>query len=86
MSAIVGAKPVDRRTLIEAANIRGLHARRHEANYGFAPETNLERLDDVIASLLEQRDSLRKPAKRHVIDRLPIAFEKPRHNSCSPAG
>ena len=32
IGAIVGAKPVDRRTLIEeAANIRGLHARRHEA-------------------------------------------------------
>ena len=77
IGAIVGAKPVDRRTLIEeAANIRGLHARRHEAELRFrAAETNLERLDDVIASLLEQRDSLRKQARqaaryRSVADRI----------------
>ena len=57
IGAIVGAKPVDRRTLIEeAANIRGLHARRHEAELRLrAAETNLERLDDVIAGLIEQR-------------------------------
>ena len=77
IGAIVGAKPVDRRTLIEeAANIRGLHARRHEAELRLrAAETNLERLDDVIAGLLEQRDSLRKQARqaaryRSVADRI----------------
>ena len=77
IGAIVGAKPVDRRTLIEeAANIRGLHARRHEAELRLrAAETNLERLDDVIAGLIEQRDSLRKQARqaaryRSVADRI----------------
>ncbi|NCW31034.1 MAG: hypothetical protein EBV87_05390 [Alphaproteobacteria bacterium] len=77
IGAIVGAKPVDRRTLIEeAANIRGLHARRHEAELRLrAAETNLERLDDVIAGLSEQRDSLRKQARqaaryRSVADRI----------------
>ena len=55
---------VDRRTLIEeAANIRGLHARRHEAELRLrAAETNLERLDDVIAGLIEQRTRVNKPA------------------------
>ena len=77
IGAIVGAKPVDRRTLIEeAANIRGLHARRHEAELRLrAAENNLERLDDVIAGLIEQRDSLRKQARqaaryRSVADRI----------------
>jgi len=77
IGAIVSAKPVDRRTLIEeAANIRGLHARRHEAELRLrAAETNLERLDDVIAGLIEQRDSLRKQARqaaryRSVADRI----------------
>ena len=66
IGAIVGAKPVDRRTLIEeAANIRGLHARRHEAELRLrGAETNLERLDDVIAGLIEQRESLKKQARQ----------------------
>ena len=77
IGAIVGAKPVDRRILIEeAANIRGLHSRRHEAELRLrAAETNLERLDDVIAGLIEQRDSLKKQARqaaryRSVADRI----------------
>ena len=77
IGAIVGAKPVDRRALLEeAANIRGLHARRHEAELRLrGAETNLERLDDVIAGLVEQRDSLRKQARqaaryRSVADRI----------------
>ena len=77
IGAIVGAKPVDRRALLEeAANIRGLHARRHEAELRLrGAETNLERLDDVIAGLAEQRDSLRKQARqaaryRSVADRI----------------
>ena len=46
--------------LEEAANIRGLHARRHEAELRLrSAESNLERLDDVIAGLIEQRDSLK---------------------------
>ncbi len=77
IGAIVGARPTDRRALLEeAANIRGLHARRHEAELRLrGAETNLERLDDVIAGLIEQRDSLRKQARqasryRSVADRI----------------
>ena len=77
IGAIVGARPVDRRALLEeAANIKGLHARRHEAELRLrGAETNLERLDDVIAGLTEQRDSLRKQARqaaryRSVADRI----------------
>ena len=66
IGAIVGAKPTDRRALLEeAANIRGLHARRHEAELRLrSAESNLERLDDVIAGLIEQRDSLKKQARQ----------------------
>ncbi|MDC1383245.1 AAA family ATPase [Candidatus Puniceispirillum sp.] len=77
IGSIVGAKPVDRRILIEeAANIRGLHSRRHEAELRLrAAETNLERLGDVIVSLIEQRESLKKQARqaanyRSVADRI----------------
>ena len=66
IGAIVGAKPNDRRVLLEeAANITGLHSRRHEAELRLrGAETNLERLDDVIVGLTEQRDSLRKQARQ----------------------
>ena len=51
----------------EAANIRGLHARRHEAELRLrSAESNLERLDDVIAGLIEQRDLLKKQARQAV--------------------
>ena len=77
VGAIIGARATDRRALLEeAANIRGLHARRHEAELRLrGAETNLERLDDVIAGLVEQRDSLRKQARqasryRSVADRI----------------
>ena len=77
IGAIVGAKPTDRRALLEeAANIRGLHARRREAELRLrSAESNLERLDDVIAGLIEQRESLKKQARqaaryRSVADRI----------------
>ncbi|MDC3234991.1 chromosome segregation protein SMC [Candidatus Puniceispirillum sp.] len=77
IGTIIGAKPNERRILIEeAANIRGLHSRRHEAELRLrAAENNLERLDDVIAGLSEQRDSLKKQARqaaryRSVADRI----------------
>ena len=52
IGAIVGAKPVDRRHLLEeAAGIAGLHGRRREAELRLrAAEANLERLDDIIAA------------------------------------
>ena len=50
VGALIGAKPAERRALIEeAAGITGLHSRRHEAELRLkAAETNLGRLDDVV--------------------------------------
>ena len=49
VGAVIGAKPVERRHLLEeAAGITGLHSRRHEAELRLrAADTNLARLDDV---------------------------------------
>ena len=57
IGAIVGAKPEDRRSLIEeAANIKGLHQRKREAESRLRQtESNLERVQDVITQLAEQR-------------------------------
>ena len=77
IGAIINAKPRDRRHLLEeAANIRGLHARRHEAELRLrAAETNLERLEDVLTALSNQMEGLRKQARqaaryRSVSDRI----------------
>ena len=61
IGAIINAKPADRRSLLEeAAGITGLHSRRHEAELRLrAAETNLERLDDVIATLVSQLQGLK---------------------------
>lgn len=66
IGAIVGAKPEDRRSLIEeAANIKGLHQRKHEAELRLKnTETNLERIQDVITQLEEQRGQLAKQARQ----------------------
>ena len=49
IGALVTAKPVDRRAIIEeAAGIAGLHARRHEAELRLnASENNLKRADEL---------------------------------------
>ncbi len=62
---IIGAKPVQRRDLLEeAAGITGLHARRHEAELKLrAAETNLERLQDVIGTLETQLRDLERQAR-----------------------
>ena len=62
---IIGAKPVQRRALLEeAAGITGLHARRHEAELKLrAAETNLERLQDVIGTLETQLRDLERQAR-----------------------
>ena len=62
---IIGAKPVQRRALLEeAAGITGLHARRHEAELKLrAAETNLERLQDVIGTLEGQLRDLERQAR-----------------------
>jgi len=66
IGAIVGAKPEDRRSLLEeAANIKGLHQRRHEAELRLKnAETNLERLEDIANQLGEQRAQLAKQARQ----------------------
>lgn len=66
IGSIVQAKPTDRRLLLEeAANIRGLHTRRHEAELRLkAAEQNLERLDDVLKALEGQRQALRRQARQ----------------------
>lgn len=77
IGAIIGAKPEDRRSLIEeAANIKGLHQRKHEAELRLRnTETNLERLEDLIGQLTEQKNQLAKQARqaaryRSVADRI----------------
>ena len=77
VGALINAKPVERRNLLEeAANIRGLHQRRHEAELRLnTAETNLERLDDILIQLDEQKASLVKQARqatryRSIADRI----------------
>jgi chromosome segregation protein len=66
IGAIINAKPVERRSLLEeAAGISGLHSRRHEAELRLrAAEANLERLDDVIVTLQAQFETLKKQARQ----------------------
>jgi chromosome segregation protein len=66
VGAIINAKPVDRRALLEeAAGITGLHSRRHEAELRLrAAEANLSRLDDVIVTLESQLQALKKQARQ----------------------
>ncbi len=63
---LIAAKPRDRRRILEdAAGIAGLHARRHEAELRLrAAESNLERLDDVIAQIAGQLESLKRQARQ----------------------
>ena len=66
IGALINAKPTSRRAILEeAAGITGLHNRRHEAELRLrAAETNLERLDDVIATLEQQLRGLKKQARQ----------------------
>ena len=66
VGALIAAKPTDRRALLEeAAGITGLHSRRHEAELRLrAAETNLERLDDVLAALETQQQGLKRQARQ----------------------
>ncbi|MSO97277.1 MAG: chromosome segregation protein SMC [Rhodospirillaceae bacterium] len=66
ISAIISAKPQQRRHLLEeAANITGLHSRRHEAELRLqAAEGNLARLTDVITALHVQLEGLKKQARQ----------------------
>src|SRR6202047_99170 len=66
IGALIDAKPVERRLLLEeAAGTAGLHARRRETELKLdAAEENLERLDDVIATIEVQFENLRKQARQ----------------------
>jgi chromosome segregation protein len=60
VSALVNARPEDRRSILEeAAGITGLHARRHEAELKLrATEANLSRADDLRVQLESHLDNL----------------------------
>lgn len=66
IGALIGARPTERRRLIEeAAGIAGLHGRRREAELRLrAAETNLERLDDVIAAEGAHLADIRRQARQ----------------------
>jgi chromosome segregation protein len=66
IGAIIQAKPTERRQLLEeAAGITGLHSRRHEAELKLkAAEQNLARLDDVLRTLNDQLQALKKQARQ----------------------
>ena len=66
IGAIIRAKPLDRRAILEeAAGISGLHSRRHEAELRLrAAETNLGRLDDVMAVLESQLQGLKRQVRQ----------------------
>ncbi len=66
ITAIIQAKPKDRRRILEdAAGISGLHARRHESELKLkATENNLERLADVITTQESHLTTLKKQARQ----------------------
>ena len=65
IGALVTAKPTDRRAILEeAANISGLHVRRHEAELRMnAAETNLKRADELRRQQEKQLANLQKQAE-----------------------
>ncbi|MBV8190334.1 MAG: AAA family ATPase [Alphaproteobacteria bacterium] len=66
IGALISAKPVERRGVIdEAAGITGLYARRHEAELRLhAAEQNLSRVQDVLVALEEQHKGLKRQARQ----------------------
>ncbi|MDC0215829.1 AAA family ATPase [Candidatus Pelagibacter sp.] len=65
IGALVTAKPVDRRAILEeAAGIAGLHVRRHEAELRLdAAENNLKRADELRRQQEKQLTNLKKQAE-----------------------
>jgi chromosome segregation protein len=65
IGALIAAKPAERRLLLdEAAGTAGLYQRRHEAELKLkGTEDNLLRVDDVIATMTQQLDGLKKQAR-----------------------
>jgi chromosome segregation protein len=66
IAQIIASKPINRRRILEeAAGITGLYTRRHEAELRLkAAETNLTRLDDVVAQIESQLASLKRQARQ----------------------
>ena len=66
IGAVIGAKPTERRALLEeAAGIAGLRGRRHEAELRLrGAESNLERLDDILTTLDVQFANLKKQSRQ----------------------
>ncbi len=80
ISAVIAAKPVERRLMLEeAAGISGLHVRRKDAEQKLrAAEANLTRLDEVLADMEMRASALRRQAKaaeryRKLSDQIRIA-------------
>src|SRR3982751_1676121 len=65
ISAVIAAKPVERRMMLEeAAGISGLHVRRKDAEQKLrATEANLTRLDEVLGDMENRASALRRQAK-----------------------
>ncbi|VAW14365.1 Chromosome partition protein smc [hydrothermal vent metagenome] len=65
IGALIAAKPVRRRALLEeAAGISGLYSRRHEAELRLrGAEQNLERVEDIAAQIENQLASLKRQAR-----------------------
>jgi chromosome segregation protein len=68
ITEVVQAKPEHRRRVLEeAADISGLHVRRHEAELRLrAAETNLMRADDVVKHFVVQIDALKRQTRQAV--------------------
>jgi chromosome segregation protein len=65
IGAVIAAKPADRRAMLEeAAGISGLHVRRKDAEQKLrATETNLNRLNEVLADMETRSAALRRQAR-----------------------
>ncbi len=65
IAAVIAAKPAERRMMLEeAAGIAGLHVRRRDAEQKLrAAETNLDRLDTILADMDARSAHLRRQAK-----------------------
>ena len=65
IGAVIAAKPVERRQLLEeAAGIAGLHARRKDAEQKLrATEANLARLSEILADQEQRSSALRRQAR-----------------------
>ncbi len=65
IGAVIAAKPADRRAMLEeAAGISGLHVRRKDAEQKLrATETNLNRLNEILADMELRSAALRRQAR-----------------------